>query len=109
MYQGIYKVKENTALTDCVYKMVLEGDTTALTAPGQFINITVEGCYLKRPILVFDWDDENGQDGIPDHVGIVEKVENGRIYTIEGNSDDACKQKVYSEGCYEILGYVSPK
>ena len=58
MYQGIYKVKENTALTDCVYKMVLEGDTTALTAPGQFINITVEGCYLKRPISVFDWDDE---------------------------------------------------
>ena len=60
-------------------------------------------------IIFFDWDDENGQDGIPDHVGIVEKVENGRIYTIEGNSDDACKQKVYSEGCYEILGYVSPK
>lgn len=57
MYQGIYKIKENTALTDCVFKMVLEGDTSALTAPGQFINITVEGCYLKRPISVFDWDD----------------------------------------------------
>ena len=57
MIQGIYKVKLNTALTDCVYKMVLEGDTSSLTAPGQFINLTVEGCYLKRPISVFDWDD----------------------------------------------------
>lgn len=57
MVQGIYKVKDNIALTDCVYKMVLEGDTSALTAPGQFINLTVEGCYLKRPISVFDWDE----------------------------------------------------
>ncbi len=59
MYQGIYKVRENEALTDTVYKMVLEGNTSALTAPGQFINITVEGCYLKRPISVFDWDESS--------------------------------------------------
>ena len=58
MIQGIYKVLENKALTDCVYKMVLEGDTSSLTAPGQFINLTVEGCYLKRPISVFDWDEK---------------------------------------------------
>ena len=57
MYQGVYKVRENKALTDTVYKMVLEGETSDLTAPGQFINITVEGCYLKRPISVFDWDE----------------------------------------------------
>ncbi len=57
MYQGIFKVRENKALTDTVYKMVLEGDSSALTAPGQFINLTVEGCYLKRPISVFDWDE----------------------------------------------------
>ena len=37
-------------------------------------------------IIFFDWDDENGQDGLSDHTGIVEKVENGRVYTIEGNS-----------------------
>lgn len=37
--QGIYKIAENTALTDTVYKMVLEGDTQYITAPGQFINI----------------------------------------------------------------------
>ncbi len=59
MYQGIYKVRENKALTDTVYKMVLEGDSSSLTAPGQFINLTVEGCYLKRPISVFDWDESS--------------------------------------------------
>ena len=56
-------------------------------------------------IVFFDWDDENGQDGLPDHVGIVQKVEDGVIYTIEGNSSDACKVKKYSSGYYEILGY----
>ena len=59
MIQGIYKVKENKALTESVYKMVLEGDSSFLTAPGQFINLTVEGCYLKRPISVFDWNENS--------------------------------------------------
>ena len=40
-------------------------------------------------IIFFDWNDENGQDGLSDHTGIVEKVENGRVYTIEGNSGDS--------------------
>ena len=57
MKQGIYTVLSNVALTDSVYKMVLEGDTSALTAPGQFVNLTVEGLYLRRPISIFDWDD----------------------------------------------------
>ena len=57
MTQGIYTVLSNVALTDSVYKMVLKGDTSALTAPGQFVNLTVEGCYLRRPISVFDWDE----------------------------------------------------
>ncbi len=57
MKQGIYTVLSNKALTDSVYKMVLEGDTSALTAPGQFVNLTVEGLYLRRPISVFDWDE----------------------------------------------------
>ena len=56
-------------------------------------------------IVFFDWDDENGQDGLPDHVGIVQKVENGMIYTIEGNSGDACKVKMYPSCYYEILGF----
>lgn len=43
-------------------------------------------------IIFFDWEDEEdgGLDGLPDHVGIVEKVENGRVYTIEGNTTDSC-------------------
>ena len=57
MKQGIYTVLSNVALTDSVYKMVLEGDTSALTAPGQFVNLTVEDCYLRRPISVYDWDE----------------------------------------------------
>ncbi len=40
-----------------------------------------------------------------DHVSIVEKVENGIVYTVEGNSGDACRQRQYSVGYYEILGY----
>ena len=56
-------------------------------------------------IVFFDWDDENGQDGLPDHVGIVQKVENGMIYTIEGNSGNACRIKTYSVGHYELLGF----
>ena len=57
MKQGIYKVVSNEALTETVFRMVIKGDTSALTRPGQFINFTVEGCYLRRPISVCDWDD----------------------------------------------------
>ena len=59
-------------------------------------------------IIFFDWDDENGQDGVSDHTGIVEKVENGIVYTVEGNSGDTCRQKQYPIGYYEILGYGVP-
>lgn len=60
-------------------------------------------------IIFFDWDDEDdGQDGLPDHVGIVEKVENGIIYTIEGNSGDSCRENHYATGHYEIYGYGTP-
>ena len=67
--------------------------------------------YTPNPgdIIFFDWDDPGGysgpQDGLPDHVGIVEKVENGRVYTIEGNSGDRCCQRSYPVGYYEIYGY----
>ncbi len=57
MKQGIYTVLKNEQLTETVYRMVLQGDTTALTEPGQFINLTVEGFYLRRPISVYDWDE----------------------------------------------------
>ena len=60
-------------------------------------------------IVFFDWNDPNGasgpQDGEADHVGIVEKCENGIVYTIEGNSGDVCRWNQYPVGYYEILGY----
>ena len=57
MKQGSFKVKENTALTESVFKMVLVGDVSAITAPGQFVNIRLEGLYLRRPISVCDLED----------------------------------------------------
>ena len=59
-------------------------------------------------IIFFDWNDENGQNGLSDHTGIVEKVENGRVYTIEGNSGDSVRQNSYPVGHYEVLGYGCP-
>ncbi len=58
MKQGIYKILENKALTSNVYKMVLEGDTSAITAPGQFINIKLDNFFLRRPISICDYDDK---------------------------------------------------
>lgn len=56
-------------------------------------------------IIFFDWARGGRQDGETDHTGIVEKVENGRVYTIEGNSGNACREKSYPIGWYEIYGY----
>lgn len=57
MKQGIFKISLNEKLTDNVYKMVLSGDTSDITACGQFINIQLDGLYLRRPISVCDKDD----------------------------------------------------
>ena len=57
MKQSIFTIVRNDALTDCVYKMILSGDTSAITAPGQFVNIALEGKFLRRPISVCDYDD----------------------------------------------------
>ncbi len=54
-----YKVKSNTVIAKNVYKMILEGDTSYITSPGQFINIELEGFYLRRPISVCDYDDNS--------------------------------------------------
>ena len=54
MKQSIFTIIENIPLTDTVYRMVLEGDTSAITAPGQFVNLKLEGLYLRRPISVCD-------------------------------------------------------
>ena len=58
MKQSIFEILTNTPLTSSVYKMVLRGDTSAITAPGQFVNIRLEGKFLRRPISVCDYDAE---------------------------------------------------
>lgn len=52
-----YKILSNEKIAKDVYKMVLEGDTQYITAPGQFINIRLAGKFLRRPISVCDCDD----------------------------------------------------
>lgn len=62
-------------------------------------------------IIFFDWDNKGGsgpQDDLSDHTGIVERVENGIVYTVEGNTSDSCAERHYSVGYYEILGYGIP-
>lgn len=54
MKQGIFTISENVALTKNVYKMRLVGDVSAITNPGQFINIKLDGLFLRRPISVCD-------------------------------------------------------
>lgn len=54
MKQGIFEIMENSPLTENVYKMVLRGDVSAITAPGQFVNIKLDGLFLRRPISVCD-------------------------------------------------------
>ena len=54
MKQVLFSVKENTPLTDNVYKMILTGDCSDITASGQFVNIKIDGLFLRRPISVCD-------------------------------------------------------
>lgn len=63
--------------------------------------------YEPQPgdIIFFDWAAEGGPDGLCDHVGIVERVEHGKVYTVEGNSGDMCRNNSYPSGYEEIYGY----
>ena len=62
---------------------------------------------LVRPgmLIFFDWEENGKRDGHGDHVGIVTKVSNGRIYTVEGNNDDAVAKSSYPVGSKSILGF----
>lgn len=74
----------------------------------------MDGSEVPSPgmIIFYDWDNPNGesgpQDGLSDHTGIVERVENGIVYTVEGNTGDSCAERRYAVGYYEILGYGIP-
>ena len=56
MKQVIFEISSNQALTRDVYRMVLRGDTSGITNPGQFVEIALPGKFLRRPISVNDWD-----------------------------------------------------
>ena len=58
MKQSIFEIVSNEALTDSVYKMILAGDTSDIGGCGQFVNIQLDGMYLRRPISVCDYDDK---------------------------------------------------
>lgn len=55
MKKNIYTIESNRPLTRDVYEMKLAGDTSEISAPGQFINIKLDGFYLRRPISICDW------------------------------------------------------
>ena len=59
MKQGFFTVTENMELAPDTFRMVLAGDTSAITGPGQFVNIALTGKFLRRPISVCDWDGES--------------------------------------------------
>ncbi len=61
MNQVLLTAASNRALTKDVYEMVLTGDISEITRPGQFVNIKLDGMYLRRPISVCDWDGEKGE------------------------------------------------
>lgn len=57
MKQGLFTVKTNENIAKSVWKMTLSGDTSDITAPGQFVNIALAGMFLRRPISVCDYED----------------------------------------------------
>lgn len=57
MKKDIFMIKENRMLAADICRMILEGDTSRITAPGQFVNIRLDGLFLRRPISVCDWDE----------------------------------------------------
>ncbi len=59
MKQGMFTIAENIPLTESVMRMRLMGDVSDITASGQFINIKLDGLYLRRPISVYDRDEDS--------------------------------------------------
>ena len=85
MKQSFFEIIENTALTADVYRMRLRGDTSAITAPGQFVNLKLDGMYLRRPISVCD----------------VEGDVLTLVYKVVGKGTEAMSKM--TEGCLDIL------
>lgn len=58
MKQGLFRVESNLPIAPNIYKMVLRGETGAISTPGQFINIRLDGFSARRPISVYDYDED---------------------------------------------------
>lgn len=58
MNQVIFTIDENINIAEATFKMTLDGDTSEILRPGQFVNFKLSGFYLRRPISVCDWDDK---------------------------------------------------
>ena len=58
MKQVVYEISENRSLTDDIFRMELRGDVSAIRRPGQFVDIKLDGFFLRRPISVCDWNGE---------------------------------------------------
>ncbi len=69
MKRAMFTISDNLPIARDVYRMRILGDTSALTAPGQFVNVEIEGLYLRRPLSVCDWD-EGGMALIYKVVGV---------------------------------------
>lgn len=59
MKQGLFSIRENVQLNARYARLVLEGDPSSITRPGQFANLSVPGCFLRRPFSVCDWDENS--------------------------------------------------
>ena len=59
MKKGLFEIVSNRALNENVFEMVLKGDTSDISASGQFVNISLDGLYLRRPISVCDYSDSS--------------------------------------------------
>lgn len=76
MKEVIYKIVSNQKIAKDVFKMILSGDTSAITAPGQFVNLKLDGFYLRRPISVCD--------SSPDSLTLIYKVVGGGTELMSG-------------------------
>ena len=88
----------------CINRLTDDGFITKEKSGRHYLlNLTERGqeAFEAAHRIFFDWDD----DGVSEHTGIVEKCEDGLIYTIEGNSHDVCKRKWYAAGDKTIMGY----
>ena len=78
MTQGFYEIISNVSIAKDIYEMVLGGDTSAITRAGQFVNIKLDGLFLRRPISVCDVDEQN-LTIITNSVRILEKLRGQHI------------------------------